>query len=231
MSSDRQPPAERASAIINSVPSTSLATKTGTVILGTGLTAAAISQELYVVNEETVILVGTAILFTYIAKVMREPYKNWAEGHINRIRDILNGARTEHTEAVKARIDSVAQMKDVATITEGLFALSKETAKLESEAFVQRQRVALASELKAVLDSWVRYEQQEKENEQAQLTKTIVDSVLGKLGDERTQREILNNALAEVDRKSCFDMYRRKLLITMLFRTRQSEGYLISRLS
>lgn len=69
MSSDRQPPAERASAIINSVPSTSLATKTGTVILGTGLTAAAISQELYVVNEETVILAGTAILFAYIAKV------------------------------------------------------------------------------------------------------------------------------------------------------------------
>jgi F-type H+-transporting ATPase subunit b len=69
MSSDRQPPAEKASTIINSVPSTSLATRTGTVVLGTGLLAAAISQELYVVNEETVILVGTAILFTYIAKV------------------------------------------------------------------------------------------------------------------------------------------------------------------
>lgn len=93
-------------------------------------------------------------------------------------------------------------MKDVAALTEGLFALSKEAAQLESEAFVRRQRVALTSEVKSVLDSWVRYEQQAKENEQAQLTKTIVDSVLKKLGDERTQREILNNALAEVDRKS-----------------------------
>lgn len=70
MSSNRQPPAEKASEIINSVPSSSLATKTGTVVLGTGLMAAAISQELYVVNEETVVLVGTAILFAYIGKVI-----------------------------------------------------------------------------------------------------------------------------------------------------------------
>ena len=73
MSSGRQPPAERASNIINSVPSSNLITKTGTILLGTGLTAAAISQELYVVNEETVVLVGTAILFTYIAKVCLVP--------------------------------------------------------------------------------------------------------------------------------------------------------------
>lgn len=69
MSSDRQPPAERASAIINSVPSSSLLSKTGTIVLGTGLTAAAISQELYVMNEETVILAGFVILASFIGKV------------------------------------------------------------------------------------------------------------------------------------------------------------------
>lgn len=67
---ERQPPAERASNIINAVPSSpNLITKTGTIILGTGLAAAAISQEIYVVNEETVILAGFAILAAYIAKV------------------------------------------------------------------------------------------------------------------------------------------------------------------
>ena len=71
-SSDRQPPAERASTIINSMPSSpNLVTKTGTVVLGTGLAAAAISQELYVVNEETVILAGFAFLIGYIAKVRK----------------------------------------------------------------------------------------------------------------------------------------------------------------
>lgn len=71
-SSDRQPPAEKASNIINSMPSSpNLITKTGTVVLGTGLAAAAISQELYVVNEETVILAGFAILISYIAKARK----------------------------------------------------------------------------------------------------------------------------------------------------------------
>lgn len=46
-----------------------LVTKTGSVILGTGLVATAISQELYVVNEETVIAVGFFILISAIYKV------------------------------------------------------------------------------------------------------------------------------------------------------------------
>lgn len=70
MSSNPPPPAERASEIINSLPSSpGLITKTGAALLGTGLLATAISQELYVVNEETVVAVGTFILFAYIYQV------------------------------------------------------------------------------------------------------------------------------------------------------------------
>lgn len=78
--------------------------------------------------------------------------------------------------------------------------LHQETAKLEAENFVQQQKVAVASEVKAVLDSWVRYEQQLKESEQADLTKTVIEKVLASLKDERTQREILMSAVTEVER-------------------------------
>ena len=65
-----QPPAERASEIIDKLPSSpNLLTKTGSVILGSGLVATAISQELYVMNEETVIAVGFFLLVGFIAKV------------------------------------------------------------------------------------------------------------------------------------------------------------------
>jgi len=199
-SSSPPPPAERASEIINNLPSSpNLITKTGTVILGTGLLATAISQELYVMNEETVIAVGFGILVAFIAKSIREPYRDWAEGHIQRIRNILNSSRAEHTQAVKDRIGSVEQMKDVVDVTKNLFALSKETAQLESEAFVQKQKVVLASEVKAVLDSWVRYEQQAKENEQAELARTIIDNVLKSIKEEKTQKDILTGALAEIE--------------------------------
>lgn len=69
-SSSNPPPSERASEIINKLPSSpGLVSKTGTAILGSGLLATAISQELYVVNEESVILAGFVILITFIAKV------------------------------------------------------------------------------------------------------------------------------------------------------------------
>jgi F-type H+-transporting ATPase subunit b len=69
---------------------------------------------------------------------------------------------------------------------------------------VRRQQVALASEVKTVLDSWVRFEQQEKENEQARLVKTIVDSVLKNISEEKTQKDVLAWAVSEVDREYPF---------------------------
>jgi hypothetical protein len=52
----------------------SLITKTGSAILGSGLLATAIAQELYMFNEETVIAAGYFILFAYIAKVRTLPW-------------------------------------------------------------------------------------------------------------------------------------------------------------
>jgi len=181
MATNPLPPSQRAEQLIEKLPSSKFITKTGTALLGTGLIAAAISQELYVVNEESIVLIASLIVFTYIGKIIREPYCRWAEGHISRIRKILNDARAEHTGVVKQRIDSVGQMKDVVSITQALFSLSKETAKLESENHVLQQKIAVASELKSVLDSWVRYEQQVKEREQADLTKAVINKVTASL--------------------------------------------------
>ncbi|KXN91093.1 ATP synthase subunit 4, mitochondrial, partial [Leucoagaricus sp. SymC.cos] len=200
------PPSQRADEIVEKLPSRpGIITKTGTALLGTGLLAAAISNELYVMNEETILLVGSIIVFTYIGKVAREPYSQWAEGHIQRIKKVLDGARAEHTQAVQERIDSVGKMKDVVPVTKALFELSKarcetETAKLESETFVQKQKVAMASELKNVLDSWVRHEQQMKESEQAELTKAVIGKVLASIKEPKTQQEVLASAVAEVER-------------------------------
>ena len=67
---NQQPPAERAAELVDKLPSSPiLIAETGSVIFGTGLLATAISQELYVVNEESVILGGFLILATFIAKV------------------------------------------------------------------------------------------------------------------------------------------------------------------
>jgi hypothetical protein len=59
------------------------------------------------------------------AQTIRLPYKEWAENHITRIKGVLDGARAEHTQSVKDRIDEVGQMKDVVDLTKGLFEISK----------------------------------------------------------------------------------------------------------
>jgi F-type H+-transporting ATPase subunit b len=55
--------------------------------------------------------------------------------------------------------------------------------------------------VKAVLDSWVRYEQQVKESEQADLSRTVIEKVLASIKDEKTQKDILASAVAEVERE------------------------------
>ncbi|KAJ7849949.1 ATP4, subunit B of the stator stalk of mitochondrial F1F0 ATP synthase [Mycena olivaceomarginata] len=202
-SSNPPPPSERASEIINKLPSSpNLITKAGTAVLGTGIVAAAISSELYVYRRRN----RPPRRFHDLpharrpgAAAIRQPYSDWADAQVARIKGVLDNARRDHTQAVKDRIDNVAQMKDVVALTQGLFALSKETAVLESQAFVQKQKVAIASEIKGVLDSWVRYEQQVKESEQAELTKAVIDKVLAVMKDEKTQKEILLGAVAEIE--------------------------------
>ena len=116
-----------------------------------------------------------------------------------KIKGILNQSRNAHTTAVQGRIDSVGEMKDVVSITEQLFALSKETAQIEHEAFVLRQKAGLASEIKSTLDSWVRYESQLRDSEQADLVKSIQEKVLASLKDSKTQKDILGQAVADVE--------------------------------
>lgn len=92
----------------------------------------------------------------------------------------------------------------------------QETAKLEAENFVLRQRVNAAAEVKGVLDSWVRYEQQLKESEQTDLAKSVIDKVLKTLEDEKSQKEILANAIAEVERELIMPSVGHLLTLTFL---------------
>ena len=52
-------------------------------------------------------------------------YKEWADGQVNKIKNILNAAREDHTAAVKTRIENVQQMTSVVDITKTLFEISK----------------------------------------------------------------------------------------------------------
>jgi len=52
-------------------------------------------------------------------------YSEWAEAQTEKIKNILNAARADHTQAVKNRIENVQQMSGVVDVTKALFEVSK----------------------------------------------------------------------------------------------------------
>ncbi|KAL1934684.1 hypothetical protein VTP01DRAFT_6866 [Rhizomucor pusillus] len=193
-------PKQKAASIIDSLPGNSLVSKTGFVTLGTGLATFLISKEIYVFNEETLVLVATGGLLAVLLKYLREPYNNMAGEHIERIKGVLNKARADHKLAVQSRIDEAGQMKDLVDVTKALFELSRETAKLEAEAFTLKQQVAVAQEVKSTLDSWVRHEASVREREQKQLAAYLIEKIHKDLKDPKIQQQILDQAVADIQK-------------------------------
>ena len=118
-------PKTKAQSLIDALPGSSLISKTAILSSAAGLSIYAISSEYYVVNEETIIAIALLSVWGALIKYGGPMYKEWAQAHNDRIKNILNSARADHTQAVKDRIENVQQMGGVVDITKSLFAVSK----------------------------------------------------------------------------------------------------------
>ncbi|CAD0089946.1 unnamed protein product [Aureobasidium vineae] len=189
-------PEQKAKSILDSLPGSNLLSKTAILSAGAGVSIAAISNELYVVNEESIVMLCLLSVYTGIAVYGGPAYKEWAENQTNKIKNILNAARKDHTDAVQKRIASVQDLGGVVDITKSLFAVSK----LEAQAYELEQKVNLAHEAKSVLDSWVRYEGAVKARQQKELADSIIAKIDKELENPKTLKQILDQAVADVDR-------------------------------
>lgn len=194
-------PKVKAQSIIDSLPGNSLVSKTAILSSAAGLSIYAISNEYYVVNEETVVAFCLLSVWAALIKFGGPMYKEWAEAQNAKIKNILNAARADHTQAVKNRIENVQQMGGVVDITKALFEVSKETAKLEAQAYELEQTTALAAEAKSVLDSWVRYESQVKQRQQKELAENIIAKVKKELENPKVLQQILQQSVADAESK------------------------------
>ena len=118
-------PKAKAASIIDALPGNSLVSKTAILSSAAAASVYAISNEYYILNEETVIAFCLLSVWTAVIKYGGPMYKEWAEGQNEKIKNILNAARDDHTQAVKNRIVDVEQMSGVIDITKSLFAVSK----------------------------------------------------------------------------------------------------------
>ncbi|KAJ3057899.1 atp4 subunit B of the stator stalk of mitochondrial F1F0 ATP synthase [Podochytrium sp. JEL0797] len=96
-------------------------------------------------------------------------------------------------------MDHIGKLANAVDVTKGLFEISKDIAKLEAEAYELKQRVAYTSEVKSVLDSWVRHESSVREAEQKLMAETVINKIRAELSDPRMQSSILTQTIAEVE--------------------------------
>lgn len=192
-------PKAKANSIIDALPGNSVLSKTG--ILGTSAAAAiyAISNELYVFNEESILLVTFLAFSGLVAKFLAPLYKDFADSRIAKVSSILNASRTKHVDAVKERINAISELNNVTNTTKVLFDVSKETVELEAKAFELKQEVDLLTEAKSVLDSWVRYEASLRSMKQQQLAAAVIQKVESELQNSDFQKRVLQQAITEVE--------------------------------
>ncbi|KAJ2895666.1 ATP synthase subunit 4 mitochondrial [Zalerion maritima] len=193
-------PKKKAQSLIDAIPGNSIVSKTAIVSAASALGIYGISNEYYVVNEETVVAFALLSVWFSVFKFGGPAYSQWAEAQNERIKNILNAARSEHTDAVKTRIDSVKEMGGVVDVTKTLFEVSKETAQMEAKSYELDQQTAIAAEAKAVLDSWVRYEGQVKQRQQRELAESIMSKVAKELENPKNLQQILQQSIAEVEK-------------------------------
>ncbi len=211
-------PAKKARSILDSLPGNSILSKTAILSSGAGLSIFAISNELYVFNDESIVAIAGFSVLWGLFKYGAPVYNEWARATQAKISGILNASREDHRAAVKSRIENVKQLGGVIDVTKQLFEVSKveyklddacstnpsliwfkETARLEAEAFELEQRTALALEAKQVLDSWVRYEGQVKQRQQKELAESIIGKVMKELENPKTLQQILQQSVSEVE--------------------------------
>ncbi|KAJ2455576.1 atp4 subunit B of the stator stalk of mitochondrial F1F0 ATP synthase [Coemansia sp. RSA 2336] len=191
-------PSDKANRIIDAFPGKSLVAKTGYFASATGLTALLIAKEIYVLNEETILLVAFGSILAVLYKVIKEPYNSWAQSSLQAIEQVLTKARGDHATTVKSQIEAQSQLKDIVSYTRSMFGMSKEIASINAQAFELQQKVALNAEIKSVLDSWVRYESSVRESEQKALAAQVMANVHRQLQNPKTQDEIVAQCLRDI---------------------------------
>ncbi|KAI8819397.1 uncharacterized protein EV422DRAFT_111027 [Fimicolochytrium jonesii] len=196
----RPEPKVAAESLIKLFPGEGLAAKSGSVLVTASIAAFLISKEVYLVDAE--VFEMACIFGAYYIW-----YSNGKDGAIeyfndkkNTIKRVLEQARQDHKAVVQERIQHVGKMSDIVDVTNGLYEMSKDIARLEAEAYELKQRVNFTQQTKSVLDAWVRHEASVRESLQKDLATSVIEKVKAALADKSTQDSILQDSLQQIQK-------------------------------
>jgi F-type H+-transporting ATPase subunit b len=121
----QEDPKTKAQSVIDALPGNSLVSKVAILSAGTGVSVAAIGNEIYVVNEETIVAFCLLVVWWSVFHYGGPAFSSWAQSQHEKMAGVLNAARKNHTDSVKERIENVRELSGVIDITKSLFEVSK----------------------------------------------------------------------------------------------------------
>ncbi|KAI8900702.1 hypothetical protein BC833DRAFT_614290 [Globomyces pollinis-pini] len=197
---DRPAPEITAASLIDKFPGSNLASKSSSVLIASSVAGYLISKEIYLLDAH--FLEALCIFGAYYVwySNMKGVANDYFDGKRATIKNVLNQARADHKAVVQERIDHVAKMSDVVKVTEAMYDISKDIAKLEAEAFELKQKVDFKHEVKSTLDSWIRQETSIRESQQKKLVAQVIENVKAKLADPKTQQAILAQTITDIEK-------------------------------
>jgi F-type H+-transporting ATPase subunit b len=152
---ERKEPSLVATSLLDKFAGDSLAAKSSTVMITASIASYLISKEIYIIDGEffeMMCLFGAYYVWYSNGKTMA---KDYFKGRQDQIKSVLENARKDHSSVVQERITHIQKMSDTVEVTEALYEISKDIAKLEAQAYELKQKVGFTNEVKQTLDQWV----------------------------------------------------------------------------
>jgi F-type H+-transporting ATPase subunit b len=198
-SPSKMDPKDKAAKLLELIPGSSLLSKTGTLVVGTGAAAFLVSKELILFHPETLIL-GCFVGLTYLLyRNTSDVVANELDGYAQQLRNVLLSSRQKEQAFLEEQIQNANNAKEAPIIQKELFAMGRKIAMLQQELAAREMRHRIAHQIRHRLDHVITLEAQQRQLEQRTLLARVSDRVLTSLRDPKIQENLLQRSIAEVE--------------------------------
>jgi F-type H+-transporting ATPase subunit b len=187
-------------ALINLIPGESAIGKLGYTAVGGGLATFLISQELYIPNDETLVLVAFALATRALYTRLSGPLSAYLDTSIGEIRAKWLASSISEKDSLAERLADMQLFRDAPAVAAAHFATCQEnlTMQAELDSLLATQKFIQAVQFK--LDDAVRKEREKAAQERRARVEALVVGVQEALKDPKVQDAILKKCLVDLER-------------------------------
>ncbi len=179
-------------------PGDTNAKKAAYATLTGGLMAFLVANNIYIPNDETLILAAFTIVVRTLYVKLSGPLSDMIEAGINDVKAKMTSSRQVELQALEVEIADLEQFRDYSSVTEDLFKTRFANILLEAEYAELVERAKFFSVTKAQLDDAIRKYSEKKAREHREKINAIMAGVLKELQDPKLQSVILKRCLEDL---------------------------------